>query len=311
MKGEIRLIDPVLTSLAQTYKNNGFVADHLFPVVQINKRKGKIPFFGKQAFVYRDTVRAIRSDSNRLPPEELVYKEFEMLERDVEISLDYVEEEEIPNFLQIEKQVTNELMDILLLGREKEVADFAQNPNNYASDMKMIITSATAFDDYSKNVDPIAKIREAMAKVRQKIARYPNVMIIGESTYRALTLHPRITERLKYAGLGRMDVKRLSELVEIPNIYIGLGVYTTDGINFVDIWSDNILLAYIEEEEKGKTTRYGLSYGYFLQKSGYPEIDTYFENGGKIKVIRATDCYTFIVSTPEACFLIHNTNHLS
>lgn len=311
MANEIRLIDPVLTSIAQEYRNASFVANHLFPIVSVNRRKGKIPIFGKQAFVHRDTVRAIRSNSNRIPPDEINYIDFEMVERDVEISLDYIEEEELNDFFEIERQATNELVDILLLGREKEIADYAQNPNNYASDMKMEITAANAFDDYSKTVDPILKIREAMVKVRQKISRYPNVMIIGESTYRALIFHPKVTDRVKYVGLNKLDTKLLSELLEIPNVYIGLGVYTTNETNFTDIWSDNIVLAYVEEEEKGKTTRMGISYGYLLQKKGYPEIDTYFESGGKIKVIRATDTYTFVVTTPEAAFLIYNTNHLS
>ncbi|MGB9912310.1 MAG: hypothetical protein ACPLRO_02975, partial [Candidatus Kapaibacteriota bacterium] len=103
----------------------------------------------------------------------------------------------------------------------------------------------------------------------------------------------------------------LSELLEIPNIYIGLGVYTINGVDFVDIWGDNIILAYVEEEDRGRTTRMGMSFGYLLQKKGYPEVDTYFENGGKIKVIRGTDTYTFLRTSPDAGYLIYNTNHLS
>ncbi|MCX7909855.1 MAG: hypothetical protein N2560_10140 [Ignavibacteria bacterium] len=311
MANEIRLIDPVLTSIAQEYKNANFVANHLFPVVSVSRRKGKIPVFGKQAFVHRDTIRAIRSNSNRIPQDEIKYIDFEMVERDVEVSLDYIEEEELSDFFDVERQATNELVDILLLGREKEIADYVQNPNNYTSDMKMEITSAMAFDDYSKTVDPIMKIREGIVKIRQKISRYPNVMVIGESTYRALVFHPKIIDRVRYVGLGKVNIKSLSELLEIPNIYIGLSVYTINGNDFVDIWEDNIILAYVEEEEKGKTTRLGLSYGYLLQKKGYPEVDTYFENGGKIKIVRATDAYTFVATTPGAAFLIYNTNHLS
>jgi hypothetical protein len=277
----------------------------------VNRRKGKIPVFGKQAFVYRDTVRAIRSNSNRIPADEVEYLDFEMLERDVEVSLDYIEEEELSDFLEVERQATNELVDILLLGREKEVADLVQNPNNYASDMKTEITATIAFDDYTKTVDPVMKIREGMVKIRQKISRYPNVMIIGEPTYRALVYHPKIVERVKYVGLNKGNVKILSELVEIPNIYIGMGVYTANGTDFVDIWGDNIVLAYVEEEEAGRTTRLGLSYGYLLEKKGYPEVDTYFENGGKIKVIRATDAYAILRTSPDAGYLIYNTNHLS
>ncbi|MFN3780768.1 MAG: inorganic pyrophosphatase, partial [Candidatus Kapaibacteriota bacterium] len=94
MANEVRLIDPILTSLAQEYRNSKFVANQLFPVVSVSRRKGRIPIFGRQALVHRDTFRAIRSNSNRIPPNEINYLEFEMLERDVEVSLDYIEEEE-------------------------------------------------------------------------------------------------------------------------------------------------------------------------------------------------------------------------
>ncbi len=311
MAAELRTVDPILTSIAQEYRNAKFVGNHLFPVISATKRKGKIPIFGKQAFVHRETFRAIRSNSNRIPPNEIEYLEYEMQERDVEVSLDYIEEEELSDFLEIERQATNELVDILLLGREKEIADYVQNPSNYLSGMSMEITSANAFDDYTKTIDPIVKIREGVVKIRQKISCFPNVMIIGESTYRALMFHPKVTDRVKFVGLNKINLKNLAELVDVPNIYIGMGVYSKNGVDFVDIWGDNIILAYVEEKDSGKTTRMGASFGYFLQKKGFPEVDTYFENGGKIKIIRATDAYTFVTTTPEAAFLIYNTNHIS
>jgi hypothetical protein len=67
-----------------------------------------------------------------------------------------------------------------------------------------------------------------------------------------------------------------------------------------------MVLAYVNENEKGKRNQYNPSYGYTLQKKGCPEIDTYYENGGKIKVIRCTDCYSIQVTCPEAAHLIYN-----
>ncbi|MGQ9819942.1 MAG: hypothetical protein ACUVQ1_08510 [Candidatus Kapaibacteriales bacterium] len=135
-------------------------------------------------------------------------------------------------------------------------------------------------------------------------------MTIGDSSYRALMNHPHILERIKFSGVTSVNTKILSELLGIQNIYVGLAVYD-NGSNFADIWSDNIVLAYVDEENDTQRSPYGFSFGYSLQKSGYPEIDTYYENGGKIKIIRATDNYTFKLTTPEAGFLIFNTNHLS
>ncbi|MGQ9819941.1 MAG: hypothetical protein ACUVQ1_08505 [Candidatus Kapaibacteriales bacterium] len=151
---EIRMIDPVLTSIAQNYRNASFVPKHLFPIVSINPTKGKIPVLGKTAFQPREINRALRASSNRIPTDKIQYFEFEMRERDVEISIDYLEEEESPDFLQYEQQMTRQLIDLLLLHREKEIADFVQNPSNFSSDQIITITVTNDFDDYTTGFDP-------------------------------------------------------------------------------------------------------------------------------------------------------------
>jgi hypothetical protein len=40
-----------------------------------------------------------------------------------------------------------------------------------------------------------------------------------------------------------------------------------------------------------------------------PEVDTYNENGGKIKVLRYTDNYSVNVTAQDAAYLISNINH--
>lgn len=305
----LRTIDPVLTTLAHRYSNNSMVAGYLFPHVQVSDMKGKIPIFGKEAFIVRETDRAIRSDSNRIPPSEMNLIEFETTEKDVEIAIDYLEQEESNTYLKYEEHISRQLVDILSLGKEKEAADIALAQTNYASDMKTVITSGEAFDDDTNTTDPIEVIRSGMSAVRNKIARYPNVMIIGDATYQALLNHAKIQERVKYSGISTVNTRILSELTDIPNIHIGMSVYSNDGSTFTDVWSDNIVLAYVDMSDKTKRSEYNPSYGYTFQREGKPEIDTYYENGGKIKVIRNTDNYAVKVVASDAAYLIADTNH--
>ncbi len=305
---ELRMVDPVLTTIAQGYNNASMVARFLFPHVKVSKLKGKIPVFGKEAFIIRQTERAIRANSNRIPPSDLQLVEFQTKERDVEIAIDYLEEEESPNYLKYEERITKELMDILQLGKEKEAADLALDPNNYATGLKTIIDATTAFDDDTLASDPIDIIRDGAMAVRNKIARYPNTMIIGDATYQALMKHSKIQNRIKYAGISSVTSKVLAELTDIPNIHVGMSVYTTDGTTFTDVWGDNIVLAYVDQSDKGSRTEFNPSYGYTFQREGMPEIDTYYENGGKIKVVRNTDNYTIKSVAADAAYLISNTN---
>jgi len=307
---DLRMVDPVLSTIAQGYSNAAMVADALFPTVTVPKLKGKVPVFGKEAFIVRDTYRAMRSSSNRIPPSDLELVSFETKERDVEIAIDYIEEEESPDFSRYEQRLTKDLMDILLLGKEKEVADYVQSLLNYSNDLKLEITEGTAFDDYtSTTTDPILIIRECMSAVRSKISRYPNTMVLGDSAYQSLIQHPKIIERIKYAGVPVPNTNILAQLLNIEDIKIGLSVYTVDGVTYSDVWSDNIVLAYVDKNEKSNRSEFNPSYGYIFQREGKPEIDTYYESGGKIKVIRNTDNYCMKVTASDAAFLISNTNH--
>ena len=65
---QIRVVDSVLTQLAWGYADPAFVAEALFPIVNVDKESAKIPTFGKEAFYDYATERAIRGDSNVAPP---------------------------------------------------------------------------------------------------------------------------------------------------------------------------------------------------------------------------------------------------
>jgi sRNA-binding regulator protein Hfq len=307
---ELRMVDPVLTTIAQGYSNAAMVAEHLFPTVSVNKLKGKIPVFGKEAFIIRDTYRAIRAASNRIPPSDITLVEFETQERDVEIALDYIEEEEAPDFARYEQRIAKDLIDTLQLGKEKEAADYLQNPDNYDSSLKNVIESGTAWTNTSvSSIDPIIDIGLACSGIRSKIARYPNTMIIGEPAYQTLINHPKLIERIKYSGIGKVNLQAISELTNIRNIYVGMAVYSANGSTLTDVWNDNVILAYIDQNEKESRSEYNPSFGYTFRREGKPEVDVYYENGGKIKVVRCTDNYTLKVTSTDAAFLIYNTNH--
>lgn len=307
---DLRMVDPVLTTIAQGYSNASMVGSTLFPTVQVSKLKGKIPVFGKDSFIIRDMNRAIRTQSNRIAPSDIDLVSFETQEKDLEIAIDYIEEEESADYNRLEQRIAKQLVDIMLLDKEKAIADLVQNSANFVTDLKHEITSNEAFDDYTKDIDPILIIKDCMSAVRTRIARYPNTMVIGDSSYNALINHPKVIEKVKYSGLTNVSTKILSELLDIPNISVGLSVYSSDGTTFTDVWGDNIVLAYVDANSGTNRSEFNPSFGYTFQREGKPEIDTYYENGGKIKVIRNTDNYCVKVTASDAAFLIYNTNHL-
>lgn len=303
---DLRMVDPVLTTIAQGYSNESLIYDKLFPEVQVSKLKGKIPFFGRDAFILRDTHRAARSESNRIAPSDLSLIEFETQERDVETAIDYIEEEESPDLYSYEQRITKELTDIISLDKERTAADLALDPANYHNDLKLEVSASDAFDDTLNNNDPIPIIRDSIHTLKKRIGKMPNTMILGSSTYHALVNNEAVSSYIQYVGLNKVDVDIIRQLTEIKNVYVGNAVHTEDGSALKDIWNDSIVIAYVDKSKN--RSEYNPSFGYTFQRKGMPEIDSYYENGGKIKVIRATDNYGVKITAQEAAFLIYNTN---
>ncbi len=301
---DLRLVDPVLTTIVQGYENNAFIAEELFPTVTVSKLKGKIPAFSKDAFIVRSTERAVRANSNRIIPADFELINFATQEQDIETAIDYLEEEESPDYFRYEQRIAKNLGDILKLGKEKKAADLAQNTANYSAEMYDVLGPEEAFNNYLSGANPVTIINDAMNSVRNRIARYPNTIVMGVSVLNALLLHPFLTNIVQYSGFAKVTKDVLAKLLNVDNIIIGMGVHTDDGAAFKDIWGGNVVLAYVDKSPKGKRNEFNPSWGYTFQREGMPEIDTYYENGGKIKVIRNTDNYGLVITGSDAAFLI-------
>ena len=227
-----RIIDPVLTTLSQGYQNASMIAESLFPTLQVSYNKGRIPKFNKTAFISRETVRATGARSNRINELEYDLVPFELIENDVEMSLDYIEEEDAENWIKLEQKIIKDLSDIINMGKEKQAADYAQNPYNYASQYSTDCQNNQFVDP---DVNPVDIIRDSIEKLRSKIGRQPNTLVMGPSTYSALMNSPSIIDRVKYSGIRKVNTTTLSELFEVPIIKVGYAQYTDNNSDFKDI----------------------------------------------------------------------------
>ncbi len=301
---EMRTLDPVLTTLAQGYSNNNLVGQYLFPIVEVSKSKGRIPSFGKSAFIKRNVERATGSSSNRIPLTNLDLLEYECTEKDIEMAVDYLEEESSNDFYKFEQRTVKELCDIIELDRELEIANYVTNPANFAEGSKVVLDETNAFNTGGS---PAQIIRDAINSLRLNIGVFPNIMIISNSTYQSILSDISIAEKIKYSGSITVSTQIISDLFDIPIVKIATSVYSPDGDTFADAWGNNIVLAYSDLSDRSQRSELNPSFGYTLRKKGMPEIDVYYEAGGKVKVLRNTDNYCIKVTSPDAAFLINNT----
>jgi hypothetical protein len=300
---QLRVVDPVLTEIARGYENAEFVSELLFPVAPMSKEAGKIPQFGKEAFKIYNTERALRAKSNRVSPEGRSTIDVVLEEHDLEYPVDYREAEE--DMFNAEENATLVATGGIQLRREKMAADLARNAANYAASNKITLAGASQFTDAAS--DPIGVIETGKEAVRAKIAKRPNVMIMGAASYKTLKDHGKLLERIKYSQTGVVTVDLMKAIFGIPNIAVGEAVSSDDAGVLSDVWGDDIVLAYVPQLDKSKRSRFNPSYGYTLRKRGQPVVDKYDESG-KVRLVRSTDLFKVVQVGAEAGYLIKDTN---
>lgn len=300
----LRIVDPVLTNLALGYTNNEFVGEHLMPFVWVEKEANKLPKFGKEAFKLYNTERALRAESNRINPEGVTSLDLNTDEHDIEYPIDYRESNEAA--FPLEAWGVEVTQQVIQLRREKMIADMAQNAANYPAGNKIALSGTSRFTDPGS--DPLGVVEDGKEGIRKKTGKRPNTMIIGASAFKPLKFHPQLTDKIKYTGMGVVRLYSLGEFFDIPNIYIGEGIYSSDQDAFSDLWRDNIVLAYVAQKPQTDgiaRSPYQPSFGYTPRRRGMPQVDTR-NPSGKVELVRSTDNFRPYIVGADAGYLIED-----
>ena len=305
----LRQVDPVLTNLATGYGNADFVADEVLPVVDVDREGVKIPKFGKDAFRVYATERALRANSNRITPEDVGQVTVSLTEHDLEYPIDYREDAEAAFDLQANAAYRTK--EGILLRREKKVADMVQNPANFPVGNKAALSGTDLFSNASS--DPEALIDDARSAVRAKIARDPNLLVLGYASYRFLRRHPKLRAILSTSTTRMLTMADLAAIFQVERIVVGKAVQLSDAGVQSDIWGNTALLTYVARpgpaSANGQPSRspYEPSFGYTLRKKNSAKVDSRLESGGKLEVVRYTEIFEPYLLGADAGYLFTNT----
>lgn len=294
-----RIQDPILTQLAQGYRNAELVCEALFPVVEIEKEAGKIPQFGRLAFRLSSTIREVHGDSNRLTPEDVTTINVELEEHDLEYPIDYREENEAS--YNLKQYALSVVQDRIALGREVATAEMVQNPENYHSENVLLIVNK------NETMNPLAVIDGGIDAVYSTIGRKPNVCVIAKDVWGVLKQDERLLERIKYTRAGILTPEVFAELIGVETVKIGAAMQEDEG-KLKPLWSDCIVLAYVPKAAK---SIFEPSFGYTVRRNKGLFVDTYEEKGGKVKVIRCTDIHKPHLLGKSAGYLIKGALNLT
>ncbi len=294
---EIRVVDPVLTQLAWGYKNAAMVASALFPRVFVDKEAGKIPVFGKEAFKEYSTFRALRGNTNIMPVDTESTVAVVLDEHDLAYPID--KREKADSVFDRQKIALNRVQGAMALRHEIQCALIACTAGSYDSANKVTLSGTTQFSHASSV--PITTIETAKTAISTAIGLKPNTMLMGGAVYDCLKQHSTLLARIQYSMKGVLTLDLMKEIFGIPNIFVGDAIKATDAGVLSKVWSDFVVLAYVAQ---GAESEEEPSFGYDLALKGYPQTDTYPEQGGKVEMVRNTDIHKPVMVGATAGYLI-------
>ena len=292
---QARVIDPILTTAAQGYKNPDFIGESLFPTVPVEARGGKIITFGREDFELYSTVRAPGTATKRV---QFGYSGASFALEDH--SLEGV----VPIENSQEAAAVRRTQNIIALRKEKAQADLALTAANYPASNKITLAGTDQWSDYvAAASDPSDDIEIAKEAIRNKTGKRPNTVVLGALVWSKLKYHPKMIDRIKYTGRDSLTLEMVAALWEVKRVVVGDAVYMSGAGVQTDIWGKFAVLAFTEI---GSLAEAGLpSYGYTYQLRGYPLAEQpYYERNPKSWIYPVSDVLQPVIASNIAGYLI-------
>lgn len=268
-----RVIDPILSTVAQGYSNNAFVGGALFPNVAVPQRAGKVIQFGKESFLAYDTARAPGAAIKRISigfSNQSYAIEDHALAGIVPRELQ--EEAEAVPGINLASGTVRTVMDALRLRLEVAQATLATTAGNYNASNKVTLSGTSQWSDLTTGVsDPINTIETAKEAIRAATGKRPNVVVMGAAVLKSLRQHPKIIDRIVYTGRDVPSLELLAALWGVDTVLVGDAIQATDAGVFSDVWGKSVVVAYCVPSaisDPGLPT-----FGYTYQLSGYPFVE--------------------------------------
>lgn len=301
-----RVIDPILTTAAQGYRNPDMVGDALFPAVPVDQRGGKIITFGREDFELYSTLRAPGAATKRV---QFGYTgaSFALEDHSLEgvVPIENAQDAAAVPGINLGNQAVRRTQNIIALRKEKAQADLATTAANYAASNKVTLAGTDQWSDYSNLTasNPSDDIETAKEAIRAKVGKRPNTVVMGPLVWAKLKYHPNMLDRIKYTSRDSISLEMVAQLWDVKRVIVGDALYLTQGGVQTDVWGKFVVLAYTEI---GSLADSGLpSYGYTYQLGGYPLAEQpYYERNAKSWIYPVTDSLQPVIAAALAGYLI-------
>lgn len=303
---QARVVDPVLTTICQGFKQANLVGFSLFPRVPVMLRAGKILQFRKEDFMLYNAKRSPGQNTKRL---QIGYDGIPFALDDYSLeALVPVEIQQEGERAQVPINVSTasvaKIDHALALGLEVSQANLARTYANYAASNRVTKSGSGQWSDYASGVsDPGGDIETARDAIRAAIGLRGNTVVLGYAAYAKARSHPKTLDRIKYTGRDSATPELLAQLWNVDRVIVGEAVYATDAGVFGDVWGRDVIVAYTDTAtvaDQGVPT-----YGYTYTLDGYPLVEeSYYDRSAKSEVFPVDRAEAAVVACQSAGYMI-------
>jgi hypothetical protein len=276
-----RVIDPILTNVAQGYRNGELIGKTLFPAVPVQVSGGQIIEFGREAFKLYNARRAPGGSTKRI---EFGYlgRPFALVQDSLEAKIprEFIRDASRVPGIDMASRAVNTTMKPLTLQLEVDQAALAFDPSQYDSSHKSAVLAGSSKWSYTTTpVDPKIDIDAGREAVRASVGVYPNVAVFGAVAWNAFLNNAKVIDRFKYTSANAITEDMIARLLQVDKVVVGKAIYTDDDGTTHDIWGNYVSLAYTN---LGSMNAEEPSFGYTYTMEGNPMVEPpYYDNNAK------------------------------
>jgi len=259
-------INPTLTGIALAYQNGAFVADRVLPRVTVGGQLYKWnQYTTEERFTIPDTLTGRKGRVNEV---EFTHSEKESSTKD------YGLEDPIPMY-DIEAarnsqfnplgHATEMLTELILLDREKRVANMVMDPANFGAGYKEALTGTDVWTDPASQ--PLVQLADAIESTMMRC----NVLTINGNAALALRRNPSVVKAFNgtTGSDGLVPLEFIREVLELDEIIVGRGKYNAankgQAMNLNKVWGNHALLSYRNPQARPQG---GITFGWTAQWGG-------------------------------------------
>ncbi len=300
-----RVIDPILTTVVQGYKNADLVGHNLFPAVPVQVSGGQVLEFGRESFRLYNSKRAPGGATKRLQFGYLG-KPYALLQDSLEavVPREQMRDASRVPGIDLGSRAVNLTMKAMQLALENDQAALAINAANYDASHKVTLAGVTKWS--AATGDPHADVDTGREAIRASTGVYPNVLMLSAVAFKACRNNPNVKANFQYTTHESITEAMLANYFSVDKVVVGKAITFSDADVAADVWGNNAILAYVPSSPSGMEEP---SYGYTYTMEGNPAVEpAYYDNNSKSWIYGVNYERAPVLSGITSGYLIINPN---